>query len=137
MKTALIGLAFLSFAQPALAQDTVTMPREDFTRLVVRAGEGCMTRAYSELFAIAGQNAGLQFQDVMGVAFAEFPDVTDIDGDETTLRRTATLLLVALPSNINRLFQLDSTVSSPIADLIECRDGVRAITAENLARPSP
>lgn len=132
MKTALVGLAFLLAAQPAISQDTVTLPRDDFTRLIVGAGDGCMTTAYTELFAIAGRDAGLKPQDVMGIALAEFPDVADIDADETTLRQIATLLLVALPSHLNRLFQQDSSKLSPIADLIECRDFVREIAAENL-----
>lgn len=136
MKAALLWSALLAMTQPAFSQETVTIPQDVFSNLISRAGEGCMTKAYTELLAVSGQDVGLKAQSVLGMAMREYPGVAAIDEDNGTIERSMLMLMVLLPSHINRLFDQDSSDLTPVADLMACRDEVRAIAADNMPKPN-
>lgn len=136
MKTALLWAALLAMTQPAFSQETVTIPQDVFSDLILRASKGCMTKAYTELLAVSGQEVGLKAQSVLGMAMREYPGVAAIDEDNDSLEKTTLLLMVLLPNQISRLFDQDSSDLTPVADLMDCRDEVRAIAGDNLSKPN-
>lgn len=136
MKAAILWAALLAMTQPAFSQETVTIPQDVFLDLIYRAGDGCMTKAYTELLAVSGQEVGLKAQTVLGMAMREYPGVAAIDEENDTMERSTMMLMVLLPSHINRLFDQDSSDLTPVADLMACRDEVRAIAGDNLSTPN-